>query len=89
MIRKGGIAEVKKISKIKVPTSNSSIKIIGVNEIKNLLNKHQNTEQTIEHIIIKTRQYAKRQATWAKGQMKDWKFISPSDTKLPIKKLLN
>ena len=89
MIRKGGIAEVKKINKIKVPTSNSSIKIIGVNEIKNLLNKHQNIEQTIEHIIIKTRQYAKRQATWAKGQMKDWKFISPSDAKLPIKKLLN
>jgi len=89
MLIKGGIKEVKKIKQIKVSATNSSIKIIGVHEIKNLLNKHQNIEQTIERIIIKTRQYAKRQATWARGQMKDWKTISLSDTKLPLKKLLN
>ena len=86
---KGGIKEVKKIKKIKVPVSNSSIKIIGVNEIKNLLNKHQNIKQTNENINIKTRQYAKRQATWARGQMKDWKTISSLETKLPLKKLFN
>ena len=39
-------------------------------EIKNLLEKKVNKEQTIENIVIKTRQYAKRQATWARGKMK-------------------
>ena len=89
MLKKGAIKEVKKIKKIKVPTANSSIKIIGVNEIKNFLSKNQNIEQTIEQIIIKTRQYAKRQATWARGHMKDWKAISSLETKLPVKKLFN
>jgi len=89
MLLSGGINEVKKIKKIKVPINNSSIKIIGINEINNLLNKYQNIHQTNEHIIIKTRQYAKRQATWARGQMKDWKSISALETKLPLKKLFN
>ncbi len=89
MLKKGAIKEVKKIKKIKIPTSNSSIKIIGVSEIKNFLNKDQNIDQTIEQIIIKTRQYAKRQATWARGHMKDWKAISSLERKLPLKKLLN
>ena len=40
-------------------------------EIKNLLEKKVNKEQTIENIVIKTRQYAKRQATWARGKMKN------------------
>ena len=60
-----------------------------LNEIKNFLNKNQKIEQTIEQIIIKTRQYAKRQATWARGQMKDWKKIKPQDLKkLPLKNYL-
>ena len=87
MLKKGAIKEVKKIKKIKVPTANSSIKIIGVNEIKNFLSKNQNIEQTIEQIIIKTRQYAKRQATWARTYRKIG--ISSLETKLPLKKLFN
>ena len=85
----GGIEEVKKIKNIKVPRSNSSTKIIGIVEIKNFLNKNQNIKQTNDLISIKTRQYAKRQATWARSQMKDWKVISYKETKLPLKKLFN
>ena len=83
------IKEVKKLRIINVPQSNSSNKIIGINEIKNLLEKKLNKDQTIELIVIKTRQYAKRQATWARGQMKNWKTVNPVDTKLSLKKLLN
>ena len=89
MLVSGGIKEVIKIKNIKVPLKNSSSKIIGINEIKNLLAKKQNKDQTAELMVIKTRQYAKRQATWARGQMKDWKTISAEETKLPLKKLLN
>ena len=83
------IKEVKKLKMIRVPHSNSSNKIIGINEIKNLLRKKLNKDQTLELIVIKTRQYAKRQATWARGQMKDWKTVRPIDGKLSIKKLFN
>ena len=30
-------------------------------------------EELKEQVLIKTRQYAKRQFTWQRGQMKDWK----------------
>ena len=89
ILKFGGIEEVKKIKKIKVPKSNSSTKIIGINEIKNFLDKQQNIQQTNDLISIKTRQYAKRQVTWARSQMKDWKVIFDKETKLPLKKLFN
>ena len=56
---------------------------------KNLLEKKVNKEQTIENIVIKTRQYAKRQATWARGKMKNWITVSALDTKLSLKNLFN
>ena len=73
----------------KIPKRNSSTKIIGITEIKNFLDKKLNKAQTIEHIVIKTRQYAKRQATWARGQMKDWKIICATNTKMSSKKIFN
>ena len=84
-----GVKEVKRLIGIKVPQSNSSTKIIGIAEIKNLLEKKLNKDQAIELIAIKTRQYAKRQATWARGKMTDWKTVSTLDSKLSLKKLLN
>ena len=72
--------EVKKIRGIKIPKTHSSTKIIGITEIKNLLDKKQDKDQTVEQIVIKTRQYAKRQATWARGQMNNCclLYTSPS-----------
>ena len=84
-----GISEVKNLIRIKAPQSNSSYKIIGITEIKNFLDQKLNKTQTIERIVIKTRQYAKRQATWARGQMKNWKAMSDLDAKLSLKNLLN
>ena len=84
-----GIKEVKKLKNIRVPLNNSSTKIIGIKEIKNFLDKKLNKDQTVELIVIKTRQYAKRQATWSRGQMKNWKTVSAIDTKLSLKKLFN
>tara|TARA_Y100001970_G_C14079088_1_gene773665 strand:- start:192 stop:1103 length:912 start_codon:yes stop_codon:yes gene_type:complete len=84
-----GVKEVKRLIGIKVPQSNSSTKIIGIAEIKKLLEKKLNKDQAIELIVIKTRQYAKRQATWARGKMTDWETVSTLDSKLSLKKLFN
>ena len=48
--------------------------------------KRSNLKETKERICIKTRQYAKRQTTWARGQMKSWYKIDPNDLNSVIKK---
>ena len=82
MFLDGAIEEVRRFNKLKVKRENSSNKVIGINEITNFLNKHCSLAQTKELIAIKTRQYAKRQATWARGQMKDWNFIDKKNLNL-------
>ena len=77
MIRSGAIEEVKKFTKLRISKNRSLNKAIGVSEIKQYLQKKIQTDQLIEKISIKTRQYAKRQSTWARGNMKDWNKINP------------
>ena len=66
---------------------NKVVKVIGIKEISSLLNKQSTLEQTKELIAIKTRQYAKRQVTWARGQMQSWQKINPKNLSLTLKKL--
>ncbi len=82
MLTDGAIEEVRRFNKLKVKKENSSNKVIGIKEITNFLNKQSTLDQTKELIAIKTRQYAKRQATWARGQMKDWNFIDKKNLNL-------
>ena len=73
MFKKNCISEVKNFLKLKVDPTLSTNKIIGVKEIKEYLEGKLDLNQTIELINIKTRQYAKRQVTWSRGHMRDWK----------------
>ena len=72
MFKNNCVKEVKIFLKLKVDPSLSVNKIIGVREIKDYLLGILNLSQTKELINIKTRQYAKRQVTWARGHMSDW-----------------
>ncbi len=72
MFRDGAVNEVKRFKKLRVNEKLSSNKIIGILEISQYLSKMENLKHTKDKISIKTRQYAKRQTTWARGQMKDW-----------------
>ena len=87
MFADGAVEEVKKFNKLKVKKENSSNKVIGIREITNLLNKQCTLEEAKDLITIKTRQYAKRQATWARGQMQSWQKINPKNLSLALKKL--
>ena len=73
MLQQGAIKEVQKFIKKKVNSSHSSNFIIGINEITQFLRKKISLEEVKERVLIRTRQYAKRQHTWQRGQMKDWK----------------
>ena len=87
MFKDSAIEEVQRFNKLKVKKENSSNKVIGIKEITNLLNNQSTLEQTKELIAIKTRQYAKRQVTWARGQMLTWQKISPTNLRVTLKKL--
>ncbi|WP_440934618.1 tRNA (adenosine(37)-N6)-dimethylallyltransferase MiaA [Candidatus Pelagibacter sp.] len=87
MIENGAIKEVKNFIKLKVRKDNSANKAIGIMEIKDFLNKEKDLEQIKEKIAIKTRQYAKRQSTWAKGNMMSWIKLKPKDINKFLKKI--
>ena len=87
MIKKGAVAEVKKFIKLKIARNKTANKAIGVNEIKDYLNKKIEIQEVIEKISIKTRQYAKRQDTWARGNMNDWNKIKSSNLNKFLKKI--
>ena len=87
MIKLGAILEVKKFIKLRVPKNKSLSKAIGISEIKQYLQEKIQTEQLIDKISIKTRQYAKRQSTWARGHMKDWNKVNPVGLDKLLKKI--
>ena len=64
---------------------NSSNKVIGIKEISDYLNNTIDLSEAKDQISIKTRQYAKRQTTWARSQMKTWQKIDPKSINSLIK----
>ena len=87
MIENGAIKEVKGFIKLRVRKDKSANKAIGVNEIREYLKKQKNLNDTKEKIAIKTRQYAKRQSTWARGNMMSWIKLKPQDINNFLKKI--
>jgi tRNA dimethylallyltransferase len=87
MIKIGAINEVKRFLKLKVKKDKSVNKAIGIHEIKEYLEKRIDMSEVIEKISIKTRQYAKRQSTWARGNMMSWLKLPPQDLNKFLKKI--
>ena len=87
MLDLGVVLEVKKFLKLRIPKNKSISKAIGIAEIKDFILKKMLKDEVIEKISIKTRQYAKRQATWARGHMKSWKKIEPNRLNNFLKKI--
>ena len=86
MFKNGVIHEVKGFLKIKVKKDKSSNKIIGIKEIDKFLMGEYDLRTVKDLISIKTRQYAKRQSTWARGQMTSWQKIDYRDLPTFLKK---
>ena len=82
------VEEVKYFLKLNIDTSLSANKIIGVKEIKELLSGTISLQKAKEIINIKTRQYAKRQVTWARGHMSDWNKLYSNSFSSLSKKIL-
>ena len=87
MIEAGAVKEVKKFLTVKIKKNQSVNKVIGIDELTQYLKNKINLDQAEELITIKTRQYAKRQATWARTRMSSWNKITSSKISNYIKKL--
>ncbi len=87
MIENGAISEVRKFDKFKVQKDKTANKAIGISEVREYLIKKIDINEVIEKISIKTRQYAKRQNTWARGNMQNWNKMNPIQLKNFLKKI--
>ena len=87
MLKSGAIPEVKRFIKLNVKKDKSVNKAIGIGEIKEFLGNKKKLSEISEKISIKTRQYAKRQSTWARGNMKSWLKLMPQDLNKFLKKI--
>ena len=87
MIENGAIPEVRSFINLKVPQSKTASKAIGIKEIRDYLKKKIEKPDVIEKISIKTRQYAKRQTTWGRGNMLDWNKIKSDSLNKFLKKI--
>jgi len=87
MLKEGAFKEVKKFINLKIRKNSTSNKVIGINEINDFLKKKSSLDEVKERISIKTRQYAKRQSTWARGQMMNWHKVNPKNLNKFLKKI--
>ena len=88
MFKNKCIDEVEKFNLLKLNKTYSANKLIGVQEINDFLKGYISMDQCKELLNIKTRQYAKRQNTWARGHMKNWNNLYYKDFNVLLKKTL-
>tara|TARA_B110001452_G_scaffold84672_1_gene69184 strand:- start:49 stop:963 length:915 start_codon:yes stop_codon:yes gene_type:complete len=87
MLGNGAISEVKRFIVLKIKKDSSVNKVIGVSELKQYLRNQMTLDEVGELISTRTRQYAKRQATWARSRMSSWSKIDPNEISSWIKKI--
>ncbi len=88
MFKENCISEVKQFNKLNTNKILSANKLIGIYEINQYLKEMISKDKCKELINIKTRQYAKRQNTWARGHMKNWIKLYSKNFSILLKKTL-
>ena len=88
MFKENCLGEVKKFNTLRLNKSLSANKLIGVQEINRFIKEKISLDECKELINIKTRQYAKRQNTWARGHMKNWIKLYSKNFSILLKKTL-
>ncbi|MEL6948087.1 MAG: tRNA dimethylallyltransferase, partial [Pseudomonadota bacterium] len=76
MMDHGAVEEVQALRAINLPPDATALKAIGVQQIGDLIDGKIDRAEALNRLKAATRQYAKRQCTWFRGQFNDeWKVL--------------
>jgi tRNA dimethylallyltransferase len=76
MVDNGALAEVAALQALAVDSELPVMKAIGVRELGGHIRGDTSLDEAIAAVKTETRRYAKRQMTWFRGQMGDWRWVS-------------
>jgi len=83
MMQQGAVEEVRELLALNLPSDASAMQAIGVKPLRAHLEGEIAMEEAIEKIRAATRQYAKRQSTWFRGQHgDDWRLFETAEEAL-------
>jgi len=77
MLRAGALDEVRQLAARGLDPSLPAMKAHGVPWLIRHLNGEISIEEAAAGAVMDTRRYTKRQVTWFRNQMKDWKWLPP------------
>lgn len=75
MVEQGALAEVEALLKQDIDPELPALKALGVPDLRAHLEGSMPLEEAVERAKIATRHYAKRQMTWFRHQMSDWRAV--------------
>ena len=79
MVEAGVLDEVRTLLSLKPDPDLPAMKAIGVREFGAHLRGECTLEEALSAAKTQTRRYAKRQLTWYRGQMPDWRSVEPDE----------
>jgi len=77
MMERGAREEVEALLARNLDPSLPAMKAIGVKELAGWIRGEIGRDEAVERAVTATRQYAKRQSTWFRNRMGDWRFVDP------------
>ncbi len=80
MIDEGALEEVRALRDGGLSGDLPAARALGVPSLMAHLEGRLSLDQAVEQAIVETRQYAKRQMTWFRHQMPDWRVLELSET---------
>lgn len=81
MFRRGLVAETRRLLKLGLAENRTAMQALGYRQVVEHLSGVRSLEQTIELVKIRTRQFAKRQMTWFRRQMRlNWLHVQPRES---------
>jgi tRNA dimethylallyltransferase len=79
MVEAGGLEEAAAFARLDLSPDLTAMKAIGVPEMMAAAAGRLSLAEATERAVAATRQYAKRQETWFRNQMTDWRRVDPAD----------
>jgi tRNA dimethylallyltransferase len=88
MLKSGALEEVRRLAGRKLDPTLPAMKAHGVPWLIRYLNGEISLDQAQAGAVMDTRRYAKRQLTWFRNQMKDWRWVSAEEANAELLDLI-